>query len=232
MNMTAGTTYYIRVAGYNGLAGNFVLTVNGGGGVVPPANDNCENRAGIGLGETFFSTIGATTDGIPHSACAIPGRDAVTNDIWFNYPSECDGNLTISTCNDATFDTRIAVYNGQGCSNYEARLLACSDDDATCAAGSTTLTIPVVSGQNYTIRVGGTNGATGIGNLAITCTPASNCPACPADYDDNGGVDGGDLASFFSDFEEGAGCADVDGNGGVDGGDLATFFALFENGGC
>ena len=57
-------------------------------------------------------------------------------------------------------------------------------------------------------------------------------PACAADYDNNGGVDGGDLAAFFADFESGEGCADVDGNGGVDGGDLGFFFTLFEAGGC
>jgi hypothetical protein len=55
---------------------------------------------------------------------------------------------------------------------------------------------------------------------------------CPADYDGNGGVDGGDLAAFFSDFEAGEMSADVDQNGGVDGGDLAYFFAVFEAGGC
>jgi subtilisin family serine protease len=58
------------------------------------------------------------------------------------------------------------------------------------------------------------------------------CPTCAADYDNNGGVDGGDLAAFFTDFEAGASCADVDANGGVDGGDLATFFQVFEAGGC
>jgi hypothetical protein len=60
----------------------------------------------------------------------------------------------------------------------------------------------------------------------------SACPPCAADYDNNGGVDGGDLAAFFADFEAGEGCADVDGNGGVDGGDLGFFFAVFEAGGC
>jgi hypothetical protein len=58
------------------------------------------------------------------------------------------------------------------------------------------------------------------------------CPPCAADYDQNGGVDGGDLAAFFADFEAGETCADVDGNGGVDGGDLAFFFMVFEAGGC
>ena len=58
------------------------------------------------------------------------------------------------------------------------------------------------------------------------------CAPCAADYDQNGGVDGGDLAAFFADFEAGEGCADVDNNGGVDGGDLALFFSIFEAGGC
>lgn len=58
------------------------------------------------------------------------------------------------------------------------------------------------------------------------------CAICEADFDDNGGVDGGDLSAFFSAFEEGVLCADIDRNGGVDGGDLAMFFQLFEEGGC
>lgn len=60
----------------------------------------------------------------------------------------------------------------------------------------------------------------------------NTCPVCAADYDQNGGVDGGDLAAFFADFEQGASCADVDQNGGVDGGDLGAFFEAFEAGGC
>lgn len=63
-------------------------------------------------------------------------------------------------------------------------------------------------------------------------TCENTCPPCAADYDNNGGVDGGDLAAFFTDFESGEACADVDGNGGVDGGDLGFFFAVFEQGGC
>ncbi len=53
---------------------------------------------------------------------------------------------------------------------------------------------------------------------------------CLADFDFNGGVDGGDLAAFFSAFEDGVSSADIDGNGGVDGGDLSAFFVAFEDG--
>jgi len=52
------------------------------------------------------------------------------------------------------------------------------------------------------------------------------------DFDNNGGVDGGDLAAFFIAFEAGEPEADVDENGGVDGGDIGTFFHWFETGGC
>lgn len=69
-------------------------------------------------------------------------------------------------------------------------------------------------------------------DYAVLDFGAVQCPPCGADYDNNGGVDGGDLAAFFTDFEAGAACADVDANGGVDGGDLGQFFALFEAGGC
>lgn len=59
-----------------------------------------------------------------------------------------------------------------------------------------------------------------------------DCPTCAADFDNNGGVDGGDIGAFFAAFETGSTCADVDDNGGVDGGDLAAFFLVFEAGGC
>lgn len=68
--------------------------------------------------------------------------------------------------------------------------------------------------------------------LECIMTACDTCPACAADFDGNGGVDGGDLGAFFVDFEQGFDCADVDQNGGVDGGDLAAFFVVFEAGGC
>lgn len=61
---------------------------------------------------------------------------------------------------------------------------------------------------------------------------AGECPACAADFDANGGIDGADLAAFFTSYEQGAACADVDANGGIDGADLAAFFLAYESGGC
>jgi hypothetical protein len=93
-----------------------------------------------------------------------------------------------------------------------------------------TLSFVANAGTQYWIRIASAAGADGgPGEFLIEQNP---CAPCAADYDSNGGVDGGDLAAFFIDFENGESCADVDANGGVDGGDLAYFFAVFEAGGC
>lgn len=58
------------------------------------------------------------------------------------------------------------------------------------------------------------------------------CPACAADFDQDGGITGGDIAAFLAAWEVGNACADVDSDGGVTGSDLGAFFAVFEVGGC
>ncbi len=53
---------------------------------------------------------------------------------------------------------------------------------------------------------------------------------CPADYDGSGGIDGDDIAAFFTDWQQGE--ADVDRSGGTDGDDITFFFAVWQAGGC
>ncbi len=60
------------------------------------------------------------------------------------------------------------------------------------------------------------------------CAP--DCPACPADFNSDGGVDGADVSEFFAFWESGDGCADSNEDGGIDGGDVEVFFALWEAG--
>lgn len=65
-----------------------------------------------------------------------------------------------------------------------------------------------------------------VGNLTPAGTP------CPADYNQDGGVDGGDIEAFFIDWEAGSGAADVNFDGGIDGADIEAFFIAWEAGGC
>ncbi|MBS0198068.1 MAG: hypothetical protein JSR77_15040 [Planctomycetes bacterium] len=58
------------------------------------------------------------------------------------------------------------------------------------------------------------------------------CLACPADFNQDGGVDGADVERFFSAWQASNCDADVNQDGGVDGGDVESFFAAWEGGGC
>ncbi|MBS0198234.1 MAG: DNRLRE domain-containing protein [Planctomycetes bacterium] len=67
-------------------------------------------------------------------------------------------------------------------------------------------------------------------HLVITYTPGP-CP-CPADFNRDGGVDGGDVEAFFLAWEAGDASTDVNSDGGVDGADVEVFFIAWEAGGC
>jgi hypothetical protein len=66
------------------------------------------------------------------------------------------------------------------------------------------------------------------GFWAVELAPAP----CPADYNQDGGVDGQDVDAFFADWETGEMVADVNQDGGVDGQDVQFFFEVWEAGGC
>lgn len=139
-------------------------------------------------------------------------------------------------CPDETFTLSVTVNSSIGEMTYQWTKDGANIDGALDA----TYTIGAVSAEDGgTYRCVVSNDCDSVTSDAATLVvrdpsdPACVvCPPCAADYDNNGGVDGGDLAAFFLDFENGEACADVDLNGGVDGGDLAFFFLVFEEGGC
>ncbi len=99
------------------------------------------------------------------------------NDIWFNYNADFTGDLQISTCEQlngsADFDTVLVVYDGCGCAPL-APILGCNDDDPVnpCGTGGggfhSTVTVPVVAGNCYKIRLGGfSGGSAGTGILSL-----------------------------------------------------------------
>lgn len=80
-------------------------------------------------------------------------------------------------------------------------------------------------------RIVGTGLHAGV-RRAFVLLPGENCPPCPADFDQNGGITGDDVAGFFSYYERGWPCADINLDGGIDPFDIAAFFASWEAGGC
>ncbi len=136
----------------------------------PPPNDQCAASFPIFNGDTPFLTSGATTDGVPHPQCQFDGQ--TYNDVWYDYTASCTGTLVVSTCNLANYDTDLVVYNGCSCPLGQGDFLGCNDDSTSCDLFTSRLTVPVVAGQCYKVRVGGFSaGDFGGGTVTLSCQP-------------------------------------------------------------
>lgn len=149
---------------------------------IGPLNNICSAAIVITDGDTPFSTLYATTDGPVLTPCDPGpfGDDQVHFDVWYNYTAMCTGNVVVTTCNQANFDTRLASYSGCSCPVNPASVLACNDDDPASACGDdpdfhSTIVFPVSTGNCYKIRVGGFGGKTGTGTLSVFCGVIGPC---------------------------------------------------------
>ncbi len=209
--VTAGQCFKIRVGGAPfspAAAGTLYVSC------IPPAgNDLCANRVPIDVGTTPFSTLGADTDG-PLVPCLPSGQ--IYHDLWYTYTPPCDGTLTVSLC-DSAFDTALAVY--KGCNTNACPPTAapevCSDN--FCSNDDALVTLPVLAGQCYKIRVGGEFDAWGAGTITLSLdtpdadsdgTPdcADGCPNDPAKIAP--GACGCGVADTDSDADGTADCID------------------------
>ncbi|MFO0874911.1 MAG: S8 family serine peptidase [Phycisphaerales bacterium] len=218
-----GTTYKIRAGGYNGASGEASILVTCG---IP--NDTCATALPIYDGTTYFSNIGAASDGPSIPSCNTAGYDQIGADVWFSYVASCTGNLLISTCDDADFDTKIALYGPNGISGITCPggflggyLAGCNDDAPGCTGFTSELTVSVVQGKSYKLRVGGYQGAQGHGHLTLQCYIP-----CQGDYDHNGVVDGADLGLLLGQWGTN-GNTDLNGDGIVNGADLGLLLGAW-----
>ena len=159
--VVGGTTYFIRVAGWNGAVGAGTLTVDG-----PIIPDECVDAEDIA---TDFPTAFDTTVATP-SADAWSATGNSMNDVWFTFTPTADYAADILTCNTADYDTRLELYSGAcGALVGEAN----NDDGSGCASfTSAILGHPVLTGVQYWVRVGGFNAAAiGTGTLLVTGPP-------------------------------------------------------------
>ncbi|MGB2985315.1 MAG: hypothetical protein WBE26_05480 [Phycisphaerae bacterium] len=138
--------------------------------IIGPPNDNCEDALPVEDGVISFTTFGATTDGPDEpEMCEFWSYTHIESDIWFDYPASCTGDLTVSLCG-SEYDTKLAVYAGCGYCPPRGLPVACDEDAQMlfCSLQSE-LTLPVVEGDCYTIRIGGHRGAQGRGIMTVRC---------------------------------------------------------------
>lgn len=133
-----------------------------------PANDDCSNAITLTCGQTVSGTTTASTDdGVVDCGATYDGGQGV----WYHFAGN-DNLVTLTTCDQADFDTKISVFSG-ACGS-----LSCvdgNDDDFSCFGNTSTISFIATSGTDYYILVHGFLGATGNFDLTVSCiAPPSN----------------------------------------------------------
>ena len=162
----AGQTYSIAVGGFS-------PATNGSGAVrillsgSPRDGSTCAQALDAADGLTNFSTLASTEDLDLAGSCnpGAAGDDTLHRVQWFRYVATQSGNVEVTTCGLAAFDTRLAVL--MGCSPVDA--IACNDDGPGCTGFTSTVRFVAAVGVEYLVAVGGFDDANaGAGQFRIT----------------------------------------------------------------
>jgi len=183
----SGTTYFVRVGGFNASsAGQGDLLISEPPAVAP--NDECVDAIALGEGISGpFSTNPATVSSA--FACGNGGGP----DIWFTYRPSFNGDFTISLCG-SDYDTAMELFEGD-CGSLT--LLECNDD--SCGLQSA-ITHCGVAGTTYTFRVGGWNGNTGVAQVDISNSGAET--VAQTIFDGGNGLGAGGAVYFDGTFTQ------------------------------
>lgn len=183
ISVAPGVTYAIRVSGYEGDTGTYLL--NGSFSTEdPPDNDNYADRTPTGTAPFNLSgdSTGASTEADESDL------ESAAATVWWVYEATEDGHLNVNTFL-SSFDTLLHAYAGAGSGTSLSDLtLLDSNDDAGDTLQSA-VSFPVTAGQSYAIRVGGYGGENGPYALNGTFTvPTPRIRVAPLDLTlDNGG---------------------------------------------
>ena len=140
-------------------------------------------------------------------------------------------SLTVAEGGSASFTV---VVSGSGTTYQWSKDNAPLAEDAPRVTGTLMATLTISSAQlsdagEYSVSATNACGLI-ISNPAVL-TVESGFP-CPADFNQDGGVDGSDVEAFFLAWVIADPSTDVNQDGGVDGGDVEIFFLTWAAGGC
>lgn len=144
VNVVAGQYYYVRVIGYNGATNpNYSLTI-----------DQPEGSGGGGSGGDPFEQNDSF-----EAARALPTSDQVYGNLSIDAPND-DDFYSLVPATSGTLTVSLTFLNSQGdvdlqVSDFSRSLLGSSNT----TGNSEQVSVPVLAGQTYYIRVFGYNGA-------------------------------------------------------------------------
>ena len=142
--------------------------------------DTCDIAIEVTDGDTAFDTTNMTAgEDLPTCAEDVNfGWEVPTRDVWFMWTASESADYDITTCDAASYDTAMVVYEGS-CSGDQ---VACSGDaeaDGSCQIYHAALVLSATAGETYYIRVGGwQEGDFGPGTLGIAIVPPPADGAC------------------------------------------------------
>lgn len=191
--------------------------------VAQPGNDSCVDAETLGEGATVQgTTVGASFDNM-----GFCGTSNTSAGVWYEITPSASGTLTLSTCNQAAYDTKISVFAG-GC---EAPVcVGGQDDTAGCAGFTTEFSFAAAGDTTYAVLVHGFGSSTGTFNLSTLLVTdrdsdgvgdaSDNCVLVANPQQEDADADGaGDACDVCEGFDD---SLDADDDGVPDGCDLCA----------
>lgn len=117
------------------------------------ANCQCQGAVPVTLGTVAVDTRGSTRD-LNLSGHCDPGPfgdDILHNCVVLAWTPPAPGRYTLSTCNQAPFDTRLAVLSGCNAGS----VVGCNDDGDGCDAFTSVLSVELAAATEHYIVLGG-----------------------------------------------------------------------------
>jgi len=160
-----GETYYLLIDGTHTSFGQFNIDLLTTPITDPPANDAPCDAIELpvnGEVQTGYNNFAATPDKSIKRYDITPSEwldDDMASTVWFTFTGPSSGEVEISTCDLANFDTQLAVFKLNGCEiDSNAVLMGANEDGPkNCATnGDSYLTLKnLTAGQKYYLVVDG-----------------------------------------------------------------------------
>lgn len=234
LNLTTGQVCYIVVGGSAaGAALPSPIAVT----VIAPAIAACVNAGVLSFGANPFDNAAGGGDQTVTTS-ATGGTTIIYKTVWGKFTPAVTGAYTLSLCGSVN-DTKISLGSVCPTTGQTFTSIAYNDDNCACSSGCGTslwssalnltntglpLTQELVAGQTYLVVLGGYGATTAAVSGSLVIDGPAQPPACPADLNQDGVVNGADLGIMLGQWgpcQSGVPCtADLNSDGLVNGADL------------
>lgn len=172
--------------------------------------DECDNPLVANLGANAFSTVDATPSSPEPDETQCEGTFLEwggSNDVWFTFTATNDGPHHFTTCDAASYDTSMVLYEGS-CDNQ----VTCNGDssgESGCQGYYSAFDWNCTAGTKYYVRLGGWQADSGAGTLTISFDDPSETAACCVMGDCVGEYTSADCAAAGGTWYQGDDCSTV-----------------------